>query len=163
MLLVCRDAIPARHHLLLHPMLLLRLHLLLHPQLPQIPEPHMRQRVIRTDPHLRSQLQHLPQQVQAHLIDLLQDEPQVLRGVDVEVGLVFWELRDAGPGALGRCAHQAEDLLQLVFVGGAGEEGPAGVHLCHDAAGRPYVYAGIVGSAPQQHVGGSIPQRDDLV
>ena len=80
-----------------------------------------------------------------------------------EVGLVLGKLRDARPGPLGRRAHQAEDLLQLVLVGGAGEERPPGVHLRHDAAGGPDVDAGVVGAAAEEHVRSAIPQRHDLV
>lgn len=58
---------------ILHFLLLLHLlgpHLLLIPQGRQIAEPEMHQGLIGTDAHLRSELQHAAQQVQAHLIDL---------------------------------------------------------------------------------------------
>ena len=81
----------------------------------------------------------------------------------MEVGFVFRELGDAGPGALGWCAHYSEDLLKLVFVGGAGEEGPACVHFCHYAPCRPDVDAGVVGAGAEEHVGGAVPEGDDFI
>ena len=81
----------------------------------------------------------------------------------MEIGLVFWKLADADPGALGGRAHYAEDFLELVFVRGAGEEGPAGVHLCHDAASGPDVDAGVVGAGAEEDVRRAVPEGDDLV
>ena len=142
---------------------LLLLLLLLRPQQGQIPKPLMSQRVQRTDPHLRPQLQHTTDQIQTHGVDLRQEHAQVLRGVDVEITLVFRELGDSRPGALGGGAHDAEDLLQLVFVGGSREEGPSRVHLRHDAARGPDVDTGVVGAGAEEDVRGAVPQRDDLV
>ena len=170
--LICRHTIPTSHRrrLLLHLMglLLLLLHLLslrlrLLSQLTQISEPRMLQSVLGTDAHLGSQLQHSAQEIQSLLVDLRKDQAQVLGSVDVEVGFVLGELRDAGPGALGWCAHEPEDLLQLVFVGCAGEEGAAGVHLCHDAPCGPDVDAGVVGAAAEEDVRGAIPESDNFV
>ena len=76
----------------------------------------------------------------------------------MEVGLILRELGDSGPGPLARRAHEPEDLLQLIVVRGAGEEGPPGVHFCHDAAGRPDVDGGVVGAAAEQDVGSTVPQ-----
>ena len=81
----------------------------------------------------------------------------------MEIGFVFWELGDAGPGALGWCAHYAEDFLELVFVCGAGEEGPAGVHFCHYATCRPDVDAGVVGAGAEEDVGGAVPEGDNFI
>ena len=81
----------------------------------------------------------------------------------MEVGLVFRELADTRPGALRGRAHYAEDLLELVFIRGAGEEGAAGVHFCHDAAGGPDVDAGVVGAGAEEDVGGAVPEGDDFV
>ena len=114
------------------------------PQLVQIMEPRMLQGGGGGDAHLRAQLQHGLQQLQADLINLRQDGAQVLGGVDMEVGPVLREGGDAGPGPLRRRAHQPEDLLQLVLVRGAGEERPARVHLRHDAAGGPDVDACVI-------------------
>ena len=123
----------------------------------------MPQRLERRDPHLRSQLQHATDEIQADLIDLRQEHAQVLRGVDVEVGLVFGELADAGPGAFRGRAHDAEDLLELVLVRGAGEEGAARVHFGHDAAGGPDVDAGVVGARAEEDIRGAVPEGDDFV
>ena len=123
----------------------------------------MSQRLAGTDAHLGPQLQHLAQQVQPQCIHLRQDRVQALRRKVVEVRLVLGKLADTGPGALRRRAHEAEDLLQLIVVGRAGEQRPAGVHLRHDAAGGPDVDAGIVGAGAEQDVRGAVPQRDDLV
>ena len=81
----------------------------------------------------------------------------------MEVGFVFRELGDAGPGALGWCAHYSEDLLKLVFVCGAGEERPAGVHFCHYAPCRPDVDASVVGAGAEEHIGGAVPEGDNFV
>ena len=81
----------------------------------------------------------------------------------MEVGFIFWELRDARPGALGWCAHYAKDFLKLVFVCGTGEEGPAGVHFCHYAACRPDVDTGVVGAGAEEDVGGAIPEGDNFI
>ena len=51
----------------------------------------------------------------------------------------------------------------MVFIRRSRKERAAAVHLRHDTAGRPDVDAGIVGSASQQDIGGSIPERDDFV
>lgn len=81
----------------------------------------------------------------------------------MEVGLVFGELGNAGPGTFRWSSHQPEDLLQLVFVCRPWEERSSRVHLCHDTSSRPDVDAGVVGPATQEDVGGAIPQGDDLV
>ena len=123
----------------------------------------MAERILGTNAHLGSELQHATQNIQAQLIDLGQNQAQVLRGVDVEPGLVLRELADAGPGALGGRAHEPEDLLQLVFVGRAGEERPPRVHFRHDAAGAPDVDAGVVGARAEQHVRRAVPEGHDFV
>ena len=123
----------------------------------------MIQRVLGTNPQFRPQGQHLPQQIQAQRIDEREDSGEGLRREIVEVGLIFGELRDAGPRSLGRGAHQPEDLLQLVVVGRAGEKGPARVHLGHDAARAPDVDAGVVRAAAEQDVRCAVPQRDHFV
>ena len=81
----------------------------------------------------------------------------------MKVGFVFRELGNAGPGALGWCAHYTEDFLKLVFVCGAGEEGPPSVHLCHYAACRPDVDTGVVGARAEEDVGGAVPEGDNFV
>ena len=123
----------------------------------------MAQRILGTNPHLRSELQHPAEQIEAQLIDLRQNQPQILRGVDVEIRLILWKLADAGPGPLRRGAHETEDFLELVFVGGAGEERAARVHFRHDAAGRPDVDAGVVGARAEQDVRRAVPERDHFV
>ena len=81
----------------------------------------------------------------------------------MKVGFIFRKLGDARPRALGWCAHYSENLLKLVFVCGAGEEGPAGVHFCHYAPCRPDVDASIVGARAEEYVGGAIPEGYDFV
>lgn len=115
------------------------------------------------DAELRSQLQHLLQEVDPDRVDHGQDLAEVLRRVHLEGGLVVGELGDARPGPLGRRAHYTENAGDLVFVGGAGKQGPAGVHLRHDATCRPDVDACIVCSAAQQDVGRAIPKSNHLV
>lgn len=83
--------------------------------------------------------------------------------VDGKVGLVFGELRDTGPGSLRRGTHQAEDFLQLIFIGGSRKEGSAGVHLGHDAACRPNVDGGVVGARAKEDVRSTVPQGNDFV
>lgn len=92
-----------------------------------------------------------------------QDEAQVLGCVDMEVGLVLGELADAGPRALRRSAHQAENALELVLIGSTGEERATCVHLGHDATCGPDINAGVVRAATEQDVRRTVPQRDDLV
>lgn len=123
----------------------------------------MTQRLECRYPHLRSQLQHPRDQIQPHLIDLRKEHAQILGRVDVEIGLVFGKLADSRPGAFGGSTHNAEDFLKLVFVGGAGEEGAAGVHFGHDAAGGPDVDAGVVCAGAEEDVRGAVPEGDDLV
>lgn len=81
----------------------------------------------------------------------------------MEIGFVFRELGDAWPGTFGRRSHEPENLLELVFVGGAGEEWTARVHFCHDTPSRPDVDAGVVGATAEQDIGGTIPKGDHLV
>lgn len=78
-------------------------------------------------------------------------------------GLVLGEGGDAGPGALAGRAHETENLLQLVLVRGAGEEGAAGVHFGHDAAGGPDVDAGVVGARAEEDIRGAVPEGNDLI
>lgn len=81
----------------------------------------------------------------------------------MEIGFVFRELGDAWPGAFRRRSHQSENLLELVFIGGAGEEWAARVHLRHDAPRRPNVDAGVVGATAEQDIWGTVPEGDHLV
>ena len=115
------------------------------------------------DAHLGSYLQHAAEEIEADVIDLRQNEAQVLGGENMPMGLVLGKLADAGPGALAGSAHQPEDLLQLVLVGGAGKERAACVHLGHDAAGGPDVDAGVIGAGAEEYVWRAVPERDDLV
>ena len=77
--------------------------------------------------------------------------------------LVLREGGDARPRALGRGAHEAEDLLELVFVCGTWKEWPAAVHFGHDAAGGPDVDAGVVGAGAKEDVRGAVPERHHFV
>lgn len=115
------------------------------------------------DPQLWSQLQHALQEIEADRVDLRENHAQVLGGVHLEVLLVLRVLGDPRPGALRRRAHDAEDPDELVFVRRAGEEGPPGVHLGHDAAGGPDVDAGVVRAAPEEDIRGAVPEGDDFV
>lgn len=115
------------------------------------------------DAHLRAQLEHSVEQVQADLVDLGQNNAEILGSKNGEVGLVLGELGYAGPRTLRRGAHEPEDLLKLVLVCGAGEKRASRVHLGHDAACRPDVDACAIGPASQQDIGGTIPQGDNFV
>lgn len=53
--------------------------------------------------------------------------------------------------------------MQLILVGGAGEQRPPRVHFRHDAAGGPDIDAGVVRSAAEENVRGPVPERHDLV
>jgi len=123
----------------------------------------MLQRIMGTDPQLGAELQHSLQQIDTAWIDLREDLTEILGSVHLEVLLVFGELRDSGPGALRGRAHDAEDAHQLVFVGSAGEERAAAVHLGHDATSGPDVDAGVVGAGTEEDVWGAVPQRHDFV
>lgn len=78
-------------------------------------------------------------------------------------GLVLGKLRDARPRSLARSAHEPEDFLQFILVGGAREERTSGVHFCHDAARGPDINAGVVGTRAEENVWRTIPQGDDFV
>ncbi len=132
-------------------------------QLRQVVEPRMLQRGGSGDSHLRPELEHAAEQVEADLVDLGEEEPQILSGVHLKVRLVLGELGDARPGTLRGRAHQPEDLLQLVLVGRAGEQGPAGVHLRHDAAGRPDVDARVVRATAEKHIRRTVPEGHHFV
>lgn len=84
-------------------------------------------------------------------------------GVLGEVGLVVWQLGHSGPHLLVRGAHDFEDSDQLVADGRAGEEGTARGHLGKDAASGPDVDGRGVLARAHEHVGGTVPQGDDLV
>lgn len=129
----------------------------------QLREPRVCQRLVCRAAHLGSHLQHLAQQLQAQAIDLRQDGAQLLRRVHGPRRLVLGESADARPGAFRGCAHQAEDLQQLVFVRCAREERPAGEHFCHDAPCTPDIDAGVVSAAAEQDVGCAVPEGDDFV
>lgn len=133
------------------------------PHLSQLSKPGVDECLVGAVPHLRPQLEHPAQQIQPNLVHLREDHAQVLRGVDVPIRLVFRELRNPRPGPLRRGPHQAEDFLQLVFVGGAGKERPSRIHFRHDAAGGPDVDAGIIRPTAEEDVRSSIPERHDLV
>lgn len=126
-------------------------------------EPRVFQCFVCADAQLGPQLQHALKQVDASRIDLWQDLPEILRRVEAEGGLVLGKLGNAGPRAFGRRPHDAEYPGELILVGRAGEQRPAGVHLSHDAARRPNVDARIVGPAAEENVRRAIPQGDDLV
>ena len=123
----------------------------------------MHQGLVGADAHLGPELQHPAQEVQSHLINLRQDHAQVLRGIDVKIRFVFWELGDAGPGALRGRTHQSEDFLELIFIRGAGEEWTACVHFRHDATSGPDINARVVGAAAKQDVRGAVPEGNDFV
>lgn len=128
-----------------------------------IVEPRVLQCIVRTDTHLGTQLQHPAQKVYAGSVDLGENVAEILSGVRVERLLVLGELREPRPCTLRRCAHDPEDANDLVLVGCAREQRPTGKHLCHDASGRPYVYACVVRPATQKNVGGAVPERHYLV
>ena len=60
---------------------------------------------------------------------------------------------------LGGCAKHRADLEELVHFTAAREEGPEGVHLCHDAANGPQVHRRVVARRAQQHLGSAVPER----
>ena len=51
------------------------------------------------------------------------------------------------------------DLEDLVHLAGAGEQGPEGIELSHDAAHGPQVDGGAVGGGPQQDLRGAVPAQ----
>lgn len=112
---------------------------------------------------LWTKLEHSAQQLKADRINLWKNVAQVLSCVDREVGLVLGKLGDTRPRTLRRSAHETENLLQLVFIGGSREQGTTGIHLSHDATSRPNVDRGVVSARAQQDVRGTVPECDDLV
>ena len=123
----------------------------------------MRQGLIGLDSDLRSKLQHSIEQIQSQLIHLWQNHAQVLRGVDMKIAFIFRKLGDTGPRALRGCAHESEDLLKLVFIGGSRKEGTASIHFCHYAACRPNVDAGAIGAGSKKNVRSAVPEGYDLI
>lgn len=123
----------------------------------------MRQGLIGLDPDLRSKLQHPIEQIQSQLIHLRQNHAQVLRGVDMKIAFIFRKLGDTRPRALRGCAHESEDLLQLVLIGSSRKEGTAGIHFCHYAACRPNVDAGAIGAGSKKNVRSPVPEGDNLI
>lgn len=140
--------------------LLLLLSLLLHMD---VTEPRVLQGFGSTDAQLWAKLQHALEEIDAGVVDSMKDAAEILGGVHLESGLVLRELRDPRPGALSRGAHDAEDADDLVLIGGAREERTTGVHLCHDAAGRPDVDACVIGPASEKDIWRTVPECDDLV
>ena len=81
----------------------------------------------------------------------------------MEIRFIFRKLGNTRPRTFGRGPHEAENLLQLIFVGGAGEQWATGVHFCHDATGGPNVDAGVISSATKQDIRSTIPQGYNFV
>ena len=123
----------------------------------------MIQGIMSANSQLRSQLQHSLEQINAGRINLREDDAEILCSVHLEVLLVFAVLRDSRPGALGRCAHDAEDAHELIFVRRAGKERTSGVHLGHNAACGPDVDAGVIGTTSEEDVRGAVPESYDFV
>lgn len=115
------------------------------------------------DAELWSQLEHPLEQVNATRVDCVEDASQILRGVHLERGLVLRQLRNARPCAFRGRAHDAEYPNNLIFVGGAGEQGSAGIHFSHDAPRRPDVNTRIISPTTEQDVWRAVPQGDDFV
>eukprot|EP00962_Isochrysis_galbana_P034791 scaffold11839_cov124-Isochrysis_galbana.AAC.6 len=67
------------------------------------------------------------------------------------------------PGVGGGRAEHGADLVDLVRLGGAGEEWPQGEHLAHDGADGPDVNRCSVRRRPQQHLGRAVPPGRDVV
>lgn len=116
-----------------------------------------------TDAQLRPHLQQASKQIHRHAISLRHDHSQILGCIHWPCrGVISVEARDARPAQLRGGSQDREDPAQLVLVGRAGEEGVAGQHLGHDAAYRPHVDAGAVHVVPEEHIRGSVPERDDI-
>ncbi len=129
----------------------------------KIVEPWMIQSIVSTDAQLWPKLQHSLQQVDTTGVDLWEDDAKVLSGVHLEVLLVIIILGNSWPGSLRGCAHDAKDANELVFIRSPREEGSSGVHLCHDAASRPDVDAGVVRAGAEENVWSSIPECYDFI
>src|ERR1051325_3247532 len=122
-------------------------------------KPRVFQRVGSANSEFWSELQHLLQQVDTKRVKLRHCMGQVLCWPSLDVHSWF-PLRQHGnprPSTLRGCTQKAEDALELVLVGGSGEQRASAKHLSHDTTDRPNVDAGAVGSATKQHVGGAVP------
>lgn len=128
------------------------------PKLLEVPKPAMAQRIEGGDAHLGPQLQAASEHVQAAGVNLRQDQAEILRRIHMPSRLVLGKRGDAGPAALARGTHQAEDFLELVFVCCAREERAAGIHFSHDTAGGPDVDRGVVRAAAEKDIRGAIPE-----
>ena len=123
----------------------------------------MPQRIRRTNPHLRAQLQHAIQQIKRHLLHRRKNQPQILRSIDMKVRLVLGKLRNTRPRPLGRGPHEAKYLLQLVLVRRPRKQRTARVHLRHDTPRAPDIDRRIVRARPEEHVRRAVPQRHDFI
>ena len=59
--------------------------------------------------------------------------------------------------------HDAADLVDLINLGGAGEERSPGVELGHDASHGPQINGAGVGGGAEQDLGCSVPASADIV
>lgn len=112
---------------------------------------------------MRLVLEHSVQEVHSPRVDHGQDVRHVLGFVSGKVEFEAGQGGHAGPSLLLGGSHDSEYLEQLVLVGCSGEQRSSGVHLGHDATGRPEVDGCAVVGGTQQNVRGSVPEGDDLV
>mmetsp|Transcript_8403 Transcript_8403/g.20962 ORF Transcript_8403/g.20962 Transcript_8403/m.20962 type:complete len:271 (-) Transcript_8403:490-1302(-) len=137
------------------------------------PEPLVLERVNGGDAALRVQLQALLQQLDSRVVDgrYLQLLRHVLDPL-AQLVLGVAAARDGGP--VGQLVHvlprrgagraaDLEDLVQLVRLVLAGEDGLAHQQLGKDGAHAPHVHLGPVLLRAQQQLGRAVPQRDDAV
>ena len=83
--------------------------------------------------------------------------------VSLQLRLVKRKLFEPWPFLLGRCSSADEDLLKLLLLVLAHEEGHAGHDLSKNAPNGPHVNTSRVVLASQQNVRRTVPKRHNLV
>ena len=108
--------------------------------------------------------QEAVEKVDAVVVQVVQDVLGVVRSdPSGEGGIPVLELGASGPYVLGGGPELAEDLVELVDLGIAGEQGALGHHLDEDGADGPHVDGGGVGLRSEEDFGRAVPQGNDLV
>ena len=108
--------------------------------------------------------QEAVEEVDAVVVQVVQDVLGVVRSdPSGEGGIPVLERGASGPNLLGGGAELTEDLVELVDLGIAGEQGSLGDHLDEDGADGPDVDGGRVGLRSEENFGRAVPKGNDLV
>lgn len=75
------------------------------------------------------------EEVDVSVVDGVENVVKILSGVYLESWFVFGELCDVRLGVFGGSVYDVEDVNDLIFVGGVGEERVIGVYFSYDVVG----------------------------